>query len=611
MKNMKQKTHKATFADTFKSLPIRIGLFLFSIAIFYHTVFAIRGFTEPIDVIWFIIVIPILFLSCFKQIKSKFFYIELFLLSVLAIISYFSSQLYVVIIPILACLIILWIYSLKYLSFSTTKKTLFVISNLLIVCSTYIFLLGYNPIALYGYKVYEPERLHYAWNSLPVLKNKKYGVVDALTGKEIIPLQFDSIDIKNNLFSINIDLEKEIIIKKIIGDNKGSVYYNDSINKLYLMYQFHSPVFDDLMQKREIEYYISTKYDSLDLEIRKQFRQLYLNWTNNFVNQVTGGDPISYKSKCDSILFSLDSLLLKSNTLVIKNINDKINSVISLNHKNFGVRDLTELKHSIIQTIIYIRLKECLTSNETDKYLMNLFNISNLIVAYNDKNVKPGFITNNTNINLQINDSIIEFKEFRSFKITSYDIVNRIHNKYNNLFYLSTSLFFTEDKLQDALNHILTTNRSLVKLALENIHKTDSIIKNKNSFNELSTEELYQNLDVLMKHLNLVDNLKSNVVKPFSEKPETELEKLLFYNIFTLLEQIIKNDDLISYHSDAILIYERLLYCKFFRNMDFTNNLQILNSFYNGEYSNTTRLNGIINETYNQFEKLIELINQF
>lgn len=626
------------FKTAVKSLSIRVCLFIFSVLMLYHTVFAIAGSAEPIDVVLYIVIVPLSFLWCFRYVKYKVYIIGTILLSGLALISYFSSQLYTAILPILISLIVLWLSSIKGTDFSPIKKILFVVSNLMVVCVVYIFQLGYNPIATSEYEIYEPLRLQNAWKSIIVKTDKKYGVVDAMSGEELLPLCFDSIE--QNDLSISLSPKEEEYIKSIGVDQLGVVSYKK--NKLYVYYPFVKLI-DANLQKREIECYISEQYDSIDLEIRKQFRQLNLNWIKKLVNKVTGGDTIFYKNKCDLALASLGTLLLKSDSLVVNNIRVKVMAFMDIDRRvdsifsqkqdslmkegkiltdekndsirsgikaslyvsflnSFSDRDMTELKHSIIQTIIYLRLKECLTSNCVNGHLNSLFNICNQIVAYSSNVCKYGNISSSVNFNIQVNDSIAKYSENVCTKLRSYDVVNRINNKYNDFFYVSTALYMPEDYLQNIINNVKSISEIHIKKADMFVAKSKN---RRSSLNGLSTEE---SIAMSQGAMSIIDDIKTNLNTPFSEKPSSELEKFLFEDVFILLEMMLKEYGLISYHSDAIIVYERLTICGFTRNMEVENSLKFIDDYYSGRFSKTQKLRGIITEANNVYDDLCQKI---
>lgn len=473
MKNMKTKTHKAIFAYIFNKyinthISIRIGFLLFSIAIFYHFVFAIsiKGLPKPINVIWFIILIPILFLSCFKQIKFKIFCIEFFLLSVLAIISYLSSQLYVVIIPILTCLIILWIYSLKYLSFSTTKKTLFVISNLLIVCSTYIFQLGYNPIALYGYKVYEPLRLHSAWNSLTVLKNKKYGVVDALTGKEILPIYFDTIDHKHDLF-IHVPKEKTYVLDMAgLRECKDNAFITFEDSSLKIERFFNKKLTINDLTKRGGKHLCPKE---LDDSVRLLFHKLKLRYDYNLINQIAG-DTIQLKY--GDLFESLEFKLFKTHKLIIDSINTLIND--TKDYQQFDTDYLNELKYSIAQSMTFIGLKDGLTIKSNSKRpAIEFFNMYDYIIAYKNCHIGYSFCQ----FELNHHRFSIHIK-YESNGYSSNEIINKTPGMINDFYRTAAIRSMDEYKLIDAYRTSqLFTEKPRTELEKSLFDRTPKLLK--------------------------------------------------------------------------------------------------------------------------------------
>lgn len=578
------------FKTAVKSLSIRVCLFIFSVLMLYHTVFAILGYTEPIDVALYILIIPLLYLWCYRNIKYKIYIIETILLSVLVVISYLSSQLYAMIIPILIGLIVLWITYIKNSDFSPIKKILFVVSNLVVVSAVYIFQLGYNPIVTAKYEIYEPLRLIDAWESVVVKHNKKYGVINAISGVELLPMHFDSIE--GNSLSINLTPKQQKYIESIGLDTLGIVSY--SKNKLYVN-RFILSKFDNVMTKREIGNYISEQYDSLDFEIRRLFRQIHIDWINNLVSTVVEGDTSLYKNKCDSVLASLGSILLKSDSLVVNNIKTKVDSISRYTNleTSFGNRDLTELKHSIIQTIIYLQLKESLTSNNADGRLFPLFCISEKIMAYNDNIVRPGNIYSHLNMNIAIDDSGALFNEDISLTLTSNDVVNRNNNKYNDFFYVSTS-FLMSDKY---INKVIAQKDHNIKKITEFILKSKY---RRNSLKSLSNEEL---IAMIQEGVTLA---KTTLNGYFSEKPKSEFEKFLFNDIMALLKTILSESKLISYHSEAILIYERLTICSFIRNMDTKCYIEELDKYYQRKSSKTKEIMDIINVGNNINKRRLE-----
>ena len=579
------------FKTAVKSLSIRVCLFIFSVLMLYHTVFAISGYTEPIDVALYILIIPLLYLWCYRNIKYKIYIIETILLSVLVVISYLSSQLYAMIIPILIGLIVLWIIYIKNSDFSPIKKILFVVSNLVVVSAVYIFQLGYNPIVTAKYEIYEPLRLIDAWESVVVKHNKKYGVINAISGVELLPMHFDSTEGRHSL-SINLTPKQQKYIESIGLDTLGIVSYNK--NKLYVN-RFILSKFDNVMTKREIGNYISEQYDSLDFEIRRLFRQIHIDWINNLVSTVVEGDTSLYKNKCDSVLASLGSILLKSDSLVVNNIKTKVDSISRYTNleTSFGNRDLTELKHSIIQTIIYLQLKESLTSNNADGRLFPLFCISEKIMAYNDNIVRPGNIYSHLNMNIAIDDSRALFNEDISLTLTSNDVVNRNNNKYNDFFYVSTS-FLMSDKY---INKVIAQKDKKKKKITEFILKSKY---RRNSLKSLSNEEL---IAMIQESATLA---KTTLNGYFSEKPKSEFEKFLFNDIMALLKTILSESKLISYHSEAILIYERLTICSFIRNMDTKCYIEELDKYYQRKSSKTKEIMDIIKVGNNFNKRMLE-----
>lgn len=579
------------FKTAVKSLSIRVCLFIFSVLMLYHTVFAISGYTEPIDVALYILIIPLLYLWCYRNIKYKIYIIETILLSVLVVISYLSSQLYAMIIPILIGLIVLWIIYIKNSDFSPIKKILFVVSNLVVVSAVYIFQLGYNPIVTAKYEIYEPLRLIDAWESVVVKHNKKYGVINAISGVELLPMHFDSTEGRHSL-SINLTPKQQKYIESIGLDTLGIVSYNK--NKLYVN-RFILSKFDNVMTKREIGNYISEQYDSLDFEIRRLFRQIHIDWINNLVSTVVEGDTSLYKNKCDSVLASLGSILLKSDSLVVNNIKTKVDSISRYTNleTSFGNRDLTELKHSIIQTIIYLQLKESLTSNNADGRLFPLFCISEKIMAYNDNIVRPGNIYSHLNMNIAIDDSRALFNEDISLTLTSNDVVNRNNNKYNDFFYVSTS-FLMSDKY---INKVIAQKDHNIKKITEFILKSKY---RRNSLKSLSNEEL---IAMIQESATLA---KTTLNGYFSEKPKSEFEKFLFNDIMALLKTILSESKLISYHSEAILIYERLTICSFIRNMDTKCYIEELDKYYQRKSSKTKEIMDIIKVGNNFNKRMLE-----
>lgn len=369
----------------YSNWPLWGGYIIFAAYLFYEFLFRTTfGISEPSDSSWFLIVLPLLytfFVWGFFNLtlpKNRILFVYavsvlfLLLLCVISYVPFYNSykQSYGFAVSII--LILLWISSStyiiwkaksnsKYYILSKSKRSLAIAIGAIIIITTFILNLGYNPIAI------NPKTVcHVAsWRDVIVLQEdsvdrKKFGVLYSTDGDTIIPCciskkkQIDSLlTIGETPFITQVPIESKFTSSPFAHDtvnenNDGSLFwysYNDTL-KAYI------PVISTLEQylhtiRRKGVSNHNTLKESIDFYAASLFHEIRM--AN--VKYATEGKVYTIDSlKSFSILDSLQHISLDSELKKLYSL-DKNDSLLVIAKEiiNRSGRQDTIPRHEVLE----------------------------------------------------------------------------------------------------------------------------------------------------------------------------------------------------------------------------------------------------------------------
>lgn len=445
---------------------IRTSLFIIACVVCIFTVIGLgRFYTEPSDVCIFVIIIPLLFCSISRGISIKYYFLYAIPLLPLAYSTCFMPQGYTLIFSSFILLIITLIYiAKKTVQWEYKKKTLWIISNLIITIAVWIFTLGFNPFVIGSKNIHNHSRLMQAWSYSIVEKDGKWGIVDAITGETIIPIKFDSIiyDKGFSLYSIQPHL-----VNNDITIQNDLLYNNHDTIFISLDSAFEERIKNGLRAEWDVRKTENKEMAIRDMKYIRMGHYAYGDLRKLFINRFDNDTTTSVELKHFNEL----------ENIVIDNLNYVLDSLIvkKANNANLDFNDISELRLSLSRAIGYSTIKYTLYNDTLD---INTLGIHLTTISHyaGKSNLTNSFRFNDFhayhNYNFEsnpsdyLNSSPIELNEKFITSIFSdrSPFLNNYEKKERSLQNIKKQLEFYRKKLSSQKNRFINNIDSIIKL---------------------------------------------------------------------------------------------------------------------------------------------------
>ena len=442
---------------------IRTSLFIIACVVCIFTVMGLSQNirTEPLDVCIFVIIIPLLFCSISRGISIKYYFLYAIPLLPLAYSTCFMPQGYTLIFSSFILLIITLIYiAKKTVQWEYKKKTLWIISNLIITIAVWIFTLGFNPFVIGSKNIHNHSRLIQAWSYFIVEKDGKWGTVDAITGETIIPIKFDSIiyDKRFSLYSIQPHL-----VNNDITIQNDLLYNNHDTIFISLNSAFEERIKNGLRAEWDVRKTENKEMAIRDMKYIRMGHYAYGDLRKLFINRFDNDttSPVELKSFNELENIVIDNLNYVLDSLIVK----------KANNANLDFNDISELRLSLSRAINYSTIKYTLYNDTLDintlgKHIYSLFNLTgkhSLKDTINNYNFEsnPSDYLNSSPIELNKKFIISIFID-RSTFLNNYN--SPITKKGQSVQNINEQLEFYHKKLLSQKNRFINNIDSIIKL---------------------------------------------------------------------------------------------------------------------------------------------------
>ena len=530
-------------------------------------------YAEILDVTWGIIVIPILFMLIFKHIKIKYYIlVGTFLIIVSLLMLLYGSQ-SIVILLVYIILFAFYVFIAKQRFFHPFSRFIFVLLNILITGSVYIFQLGYCPVSLKKYRVIDDYRLNAPWNMVLVEKDSMLGIVEAWSGNEILPLFFS--DITKQKVDTNIKLflrrdlteeEKNLIFKNQVNfSSTGCMLNLDSQDiRIPLDYRIESILRDNMSGKvhtyQERFIHIGDSfYRKKEETIIRTLGNFYATYRKELLYHILD-EQIKSNNLIDELVNSLD--------LVYEEILDSID--FRRERGRLSYEDINELYMLLSRSLI---VSDFIKMEQSKKWL----EVSFYLAGIKDNSIPSS--GRYTSKNMLSGDSLLFYRDTISYEI--FDLFKRnIETKaIKKAYFLSC---FNDYNIHKDTIETLFSNRfdSIITFIEEKGKELSHLYQS--GINKES--ELASQISKLIKIKDKKDEFKQELKKQWNKSyidmiynhPKNELDTLIFIKTPQIMHSILDDESVTEFHSLVEEISTYLYFSAFLRGYNVSDNVKSL-----------------------------------
>lgn len=524
----------------------RVCFFLLSVFLYKHTVYPLLWNTQVVmlDVTWGIVIIPLLFMFIFKEIKGRYYLLVGILLVAISVIMLLHGSQSSIILLLYAILLGLYIFIAKNRFSHPFSRILFVLSNILIASSVYVFQLGYNPISLNAYKIVDDYRLRSPWNMVFVEKDSLLGIVDAKSGEEIVPIVFTDVTrqegIENPYLVLRRKLTKEqkdIIFKNKVGSTSTGWLFNPDSQDVRIRLDFFvEDIYRENLkgklhsyQRRHINVSDSF-YRKKEEDIIKTLGKFHYKFQNDLLHRALYG-----QSRSDFLLSDLTNSLVETYEGVLSYIDNNLKA------DTLSYEDITELRMLLIRSLTISDLIKMSALNNWQQMCLYLDCIFNHSIP------NPSVVNGVNNLNSNIG--------FSYNKLISYEVLDLIKRKADGIRKAFLQTFFNDYEIHEGTIESLFRNRDeRFKTVLENEERDLIALRNGINQNSSSVDSL---LSYFVKAIDRKAQTKQRMknswekmsVDSFYDHPKNKLDTLIFIKVPQTLNAVLNNESAIDLHS--------------------------------------------------------------
>lgn len=548
----------------------RVCLFLLSIFLYKHTIYPLLWNTSvgTLDVVWGILIIPLLFMFVFKGIRGIYYLLAGILLVAISVIMLSYGSQSNMILLLYAILLILYILIAKNRFSHPFSRILFVLTNILIAGSVYVFQLGYNPISLKDCKIVDDYRLKRPWNMVLVEKDSLLGIVDANSGEEIVPIFFTDVTrqegIENPYLVLRRKLTKEqkdIIFKNKVGSTSTGWLFNPDSQDVRIRLDFFvEDIYRENLKGKLHSYqqgYINVSdsfYRKTEEDIIKTLGKFHYKFQNDLLHRA-----LYAQSKSDSLISDLTNSLVGIYEGMLSYIDNNIKA------DTLSYEDITELRMLLVRSLTISDLIKMSASNNWQQMCLYLDCI------FNNSIPNPSVVNGANNLNSNI--------EFSFNKLISYEVLDLIKRKADGIRKAFLQTCFNDYKIHEGTIESLFRNRDeRFKTFLENEERDLIALRNGINQNSSSVDSL---LSYFVKAIDRKAQTKQRMknswekmsVDSFYNHPKNKLDTLIFIKVPQTLNAVLNNESAIDLHSSVEEISAYLYFASFMRGYNVYNYL--------------------------------------
>ncbi len=452
-------------------------LFILASCFFYDSIFnRIIGIPTISDSLWGVVVVPSLFfLTCISYLWKKVYNIwkktivYICLIISIAVVEIVSNCVNIIVLGILLLVGISFLF-VVFKNLGRKEKWMYSGINALILAISVINHFGANPFKFYHSTI---EKESIPWHSMLIQKNKKIGIVDAITADTIVPCLFDDVTSKGLVMYLTPNCSElaDSLLEKADGKSTSERLEERSdlcvVNgKVGLRYIWQ---LDKRLYSLKNE---GTLYERKAAKVYFMVREkLYKAIKGNYqINKINTTDIVNlYKMECDSVKVLTKALTDTNNKATIDNM---VSSILVHTARQMAIASILDMindnRSKMSLLIAFETYRVAFFSREMHDEHFGF--IGNVIYKYNEtvnhSNSSNGRELPNNKVSYM---NLAENVFFSNENFTTIDVMSLWQYVYANSLCITVSLYeyYMEMNLQNEMDHIWQPQINMLEKLLD------------------------------------------------------------------------------------------------------------------------------------------------